>query len=65
MKSIAIILAGGKGSRLSKSKEKQFIEVNGYSILEHTLKRFSECYSKNRLIIVFPLNKIKSKTKIK
>ena len=59
MKSIAVILAGGKGSRLTKSKEKQFIEVNGYSILEHTLKRFSECFSKNRLIIVLPINKLK------
>ena len=59
MKSIAIILAGGKGSRLLKSKEKQFIKINGYSILEHTLKTFLECFNKNRLIIVLPINKIK------
>jgi len=58
MKSIAVILAGGKGSRLTKSIEKQFIEVNGYSVLEHTLKRFLECFTKNRLIIVLPINKI-------
>ena len=61
MKSIVVILAGGKGSRLNKSKEKQFVKVNGYSILEHTLNKFLECYSKNRLLIVLPianLNKI-------
>jgi len=58
MKSIAVILAGGKGSRLTKSKEKQFIEVNGYSVLEHTLKKFLECYRKNRLVIVLPIDKL-------
>jgi len=58
MKSIAVILAGGKGSRLTNSIEKQFIEVNGYSVLEHTLKTFLECFTKNRLIIVLPINKI-------
>ena len=58
MKSIAVILAGGKGSRLTKSIEKQFIEVNGYSVLEHTLKTFLEIFTKSRLIIVLPINKI-------
>jgi len=58
MKSIAVILAGGKGSRLNKSKEKQFVEVNGYSILEHTLNKFLECYSKNRLLIVLPIGNL-------
>ena len=52
MKSIALILAGGKGSRLSKTKQKQFIIANGYSILEHTLKTFTESYSKNKVLIV-------------
>ena len=54
MKSIAIILAGGKGSRLSTANEKQFIKVNGYTILEHTLKKFSEVYNKKSILIVFP-----------
>ena len=58
MKSIVVILAGGKGSRLTRSKEKQFIKVNGYSILEHTLKRFSNYYNKDKLIIVLPTNKL-------
>ena len=53
MKSISVILAGGKGSRLSKLREKQFI-------LEHTLIIFSKCYSKNRILIVLPINKLKN-----
>ena len=59
MKSIAVILAGGKGSRLNIKKEKQFIEVNGYSILEHTLKTFLECFNKNKILIVLPIHKLK------
>ena len=59
MKSIAVILAGGKGSRLNIKKEKQFIEVNGYSILEHTLKTFLKCFNKNKILIVLPVHKLK------
>ena len=61
MKSIAIILAGGKGSRLNIKKEKQFIEVNGYSILEHTLKKFLGCFSKDKILIILPTNKLEDK----
>ena len=61
MKSIAIILAGGKGSRLNIKKEKQFIKVNGYSILEHTLKTFLKCFGKDEILIVLPIDKLKSK----
>ena len=51
MKSIALILAGGKGSRLGSTIEKQFIKVNGHTILEHTLNKFSKSYSKKNLLI--------------
>ena len=61
MKSLALILAGGKGSRLSKSLEKQFIKVNGYTILEHTLRKFSEVYGKENILIVLPHSKIEDK----
>ena len=61
MKSIVIILAGGKGSRASKSLEKQFMHINGFSVLEHTLKKFSKIYNKNRLIIVLPKNSLNKK----
>ena len=61
MKSIVIILAGGKGSRLSAVNEKQFIKVNGYTILEHTLKKFLNVYKKKSILIVIPYSKISKK----
>ena len=54
MKSIVIILAGGKGSRISSSKYKQYICVNGRTILEHTLIKFKQVFNKDSIIIVIP-----------
>tara|TARA_B110000444_G_scaffold254957_1_gene288398 strand:- start:1019 stop:2170 length:1152 start_codon:yes stop_codon:yes gene_type:complete len=64
MKSIAVILAGGKGSRLSAANEKQFIKVNDYTILEHTLKKFLKIYKKKSILIVVPHSKINKKSLI-
>ena len=61
MKSIALILAGGKGSRLGSTVEKQFIKVNGHTILEHTLNKFSKSFSKKNLLIVLPHKEINKK----
>ena len=54
MKSIVIILAGGKGSRISTSEHKQYIDVNGRTILEHTLIKFKQAFNKKNTIIVIP-----------
>jgi 2-C-methyl-D-erythritol 4-phosphate cytidylyltransferase len=54
MKSIVIILAGGKGSRISASEYKQYIDVNGRTILEHTLIKFKQAFNKKNTIIVIP-----------
>ncbi len=40
MRNIAIILAGGSGSRLGAEKPKQFIRVAGRTIIEHTIGAF-------------------------
>lgn len=40
MKNIAIILAGGVGSRLNAGIPKQFLKVAGLSIIEHTISTF-------------------------
>lgn len=40
---VAMILAGGVGSRVGADVPKQFIEVGGKPILVHTLERFQEC----------------------
>ncbi|MBO5699126.1 MAG: 2-C-methyl-D-erythritol 4-phosphate cytidylyltransferase [Bacteroidaceae bacterium] len=42
MKKIAILLAGGVGSRMRADRPKQFLEVNGKPILAHTIDAF-EC----------------------
>ncbi len=42
MKNIAVILAGGSGSRLGYDKPKQFIKVAGKLIIEHTIEIFQK-----------------------
>ncbi|MCQ2293368.1 MAG: 2-C-methyl-D-erythritol 4-phosphate cytidylyltransferase [Bacteroidaceae bacterium] len=39
-KVIALILAGGKGERVSPDRPKQYLEVRGESVLQHTLRAF-------------------------
>lgn len=41
MKNIAIILAGGIGSRLNAGIPKQFLKVAGLTVIEHTIQHFS------------------------
>ena len=40
---IAVILAGGVGTRVGASIPKQFIEVQGKPILIHTIEKFQNC----------------------
>ena len=40
---IAIVLAGGSGSRLGGGLPKQFIQVSGKRIIEHTIDTFDSC----------------------
>lgn len=39
-KHIALLLAGGKSSRMNTSLPKQYVKVDGESILQHTMKAF-------------------------
>ena len=39
---IAVILAGGVGSRLGLNKPKQFLKVAGKTVLEHTVSVFQK-----------------------
>lgn len=48
----AIIVAAGVGTRMGNPIPKQFLEINGRSILEHTLKSFLEADMFNEIIIV-------------
>ena len=42
MKTVAIVLAAGKGSRMKQAVPKQFLEVGGYPLIFHSLKTFEE-----------------------
>jgi 2-C-methyl-D-erythritol 4-phosphate cytidylyltransferase len=53
-KEYAIIVAGGKGTRIKSAIPKQFIELNGLPVLIHTLNAFIR-YSKNiSIVLVLP-----------
>ena len=52
----ALIVAGGKGTRIKSAIPKQFIELNGKPVLLHTLEAFYQ-YSENiNIILVLPEN---------
>jgi 2-C-methyl-D-erythritol 4-phosphate cytidylyltransferase len=53
-KTVAIIVAGGSGSRLKASKPKQFIELVGKPLLAHTVGRFEKCTLVDEIILVLP-----------
>lgn len=50
MQTIAIISAAGQGKRMGKPK--QFLEIGGRPILEHTLSVFEECKAIDGIILV-------------
>lgn len=51
VKEIAIVLAGGKGSRMNSSTPKQYLVINGYPVLYYSLKAFQES-SVDEIILV-------------
>lgn len=50
----AVIVAGGRGTRMGADRPKQFLEVDGRPILRHTIERFQQLESEVRFIIVLP-----------
>lgn len=54
MTEYALIVAGGKGTRIKSSLPKQFIELLGRPVLMHTIDAF-QCYSDTiKIILVLP-----------
>ncbi len=43
-KSVAIVLAGGKGKRMKSDVPKQYMELNGYPVLYYALKTFQDSF---------------------
>ncbi len=54
MKEYALIVAGGKGTRLNSKLPKQFIELMGLPILMHTLNAFYQYAPSINIILVLP-----------
>jgi 2-C-methyl-D-erythritol 4-phosphate cytidylyltransferase len=56
----AIIVAGGKGTRIKSSLPKQFLELNGVPIIIHTLNAFVRYSSQIKIILVLPEDDMKT-----
>lgn len=50
-KVIALIVAGGSGGRLGSETPKQYLDINGFSILQHTINCFSEQVDGIKIVI--------------
>lgn len=52
MRNIAVILAAGTGSRFGSELPKQFLEINGKTVLEYSVDRFEMCDAIDDIFIV-------------
>ncbi len=50
----ALIVAGGKGTRIRSSMPKQFMELNGKPVLLHTLEAFQRYSEKISIVLILP-----------
>ncbi len=58
MKNVSVILAGGSSKRIGSNIPKQFIEVAGKTILEHTVEKFDSHPQIDEITIVVPEKEI-------
>lgn len=56
MNKVAIIVAGGTGTRMGNAIPKQFMLINGKPILYYTLKAFLEADEDLQVILVLPID---------
>jgi len=54
MKKVALIVAGGKGSRMNNDIPKQFLLLKNKPVLYYTLKAFTDAYENIEIILVLP-----------
>lgn len=54
MKKIAVIVAGGSGTRMNTTMPKQFLLLNGKPVLYYTIDRFLKAYKDLQIILVLP-----------
>ena len=51
-RNVAVVLAGGKGSRMGNDIPKQFFEINGKTVLEYSVEAFDSNPSIDEVVIV-------------
>ena len=51
---VAIVVAGGKGTRFGGNRPKQFLELNAIPIIVHTLRQFERSKQIDTVVIVLP-----------
>ena len=51
-KVIAILLAGGSGSRFGADRPKQFLEVDGCTVLEHSIRAFHRSSLVDEIVVI-------------
>jgi 2-C-methyl-D-erythritol 4-phosphate cytidylyltransferase len=51
---VAIVVAGGKGTRFGGNRPKQFLELNGAPVIVQTLRQFECCTEIESVIVVLP-----------
>lgn len=57
-KEYALVVAGGKGTRIKSSTPKQFLPLNGRPVLMHTLDAFYKYSASITVILVLPENDV-------
>jgi 2-C-methyl-D-erythritol 4-phosphate cytidylyltransferase len=64
MSTIAIILAGGTGTRFNSKEPKQFLEIGGKTLLEICLRRFQDLEGIDGIVLVSPASHVARAEKI-
>jgi 2-C-methyl-D-erythritol 4-phosphate cytidylyltransferase len=54
MNRVAVIVAGGSGTRMGKELPKQFLLLNGKAILIHAISAFLRAYADMHIVLVLP-----------
>ncbi len=51
---VAIVVAGGKGTRFGGDRPKQFLELDGIPIIIQTLRQFERSQTIREVVVVLP-----------
>jgi 2-C-methyl-D-erythritol 4-phosphate cytidylyltransferase len=54
LKKVAVIVAGGAGTRMNNTVPKQFLLLNGKPVLYYTINTFLQSYTDMQIILVLP-----------